>query len=152
MCASLLTAPLTARLDSASVAKQTLIASRSMKLKEFFSRNRCPLASDAREFIVAADQNNLDWRLLPSIAFVESGAGKRYRNNNVLGWASCHKAFSSVRAGIHTVAARLAASPLYRHKNTDQILFTYNPSPEYSQKVKAIMRTIGSMPLSQAAD
>jgi len=122
-----------------------------MKIKEFFRRKKCPLVSEAQEFILAADQNHLDWRLLPSIAFVESGAGKRYRNNNVLGWASCNQAFSSVRTGIHAVAARLGTSPLYRHKNIDQILCTYNPRPEYSVKVKAVMQMIGSASLAPAA-
>jgi len=150
MCASLLTAPLTARFDDAQVPKQSVIEGRSLKLKDFFRRKQCPLANEAREFVVAADDNNLDWRLLPSIAFVESGAGKNYRNNNVLGWDNCHKAFTSVRAGIHAVAARLALSPLYRHKDINHILYTYNPRPEYSEKVKAVMRMIGSVPLSAA--
>jgi len=152
MVAGLLTAPITARMEKPHPPKQALEDDRPMKLKNFFARKRAPLASEANEFIVAADDNHLDWRLLPSIAFVESGGGKEYRNNNVLGWANCEKAFTSVRAGIHAVAARLANSPLYRHKDIDHILGTYNPRPEYSARVKAVMQMIGSSPAIEAAD
>src|SRR5579884_4227109 len=145
MVAGLLTAPITARMEKPHPTKSAVADDRPLRLKSFFQKKKSPLASEAVEFIHAADKNRLDWRLLPGIAFVESGGGKAYKNNNVLGWANCHKAFSSVRAGIHTVAERLANSPLYRHKNTDQILCTYNPQPQYSERVKAIMRTIGCM-------
>ncbi|HZU26792.1 MAG TPA: hypothetical protein VFA04_14800 [Bryobacteraceae bacterium] len=151
MVAGLLTAPITARMDKPHPPKQALADDRCLKLKHFFQRKKSPLASEADEFVAAADRNRLDWRLLPGIAFVESGGGKDYRNNNVFGWDNCHKAFTSVRAGIHAVAARLANSPLYRHKNTDQILGTYNPRPEYSEKVKAVMRMIAAAPVSETA-
>jgi hypothetical protein len=151
MVAGLLTAPITARMDKPHPPKQALADDRCLKLRNFFLRKRSPLASEAGEFVEAADRNSLDWRLLPGIAFVESGGGKDYRNNNVFGWDNCHKAFTSVRAGIHAVAERLAHSPLYRHKNTDQILGTYNPRPEYSAKVKAIMQMISAAPVSQTA-
>ena|SRR5581483_7623612 len=151
MVAGLLTAPISARLDQRP--PQAQVDDRPLKIKEFFSRRRCPLASESGEFVTAADRNHLDWRLLPGIAFVESGGGRAYKNNNVFGWGSCQKTFSSVRAGIHAVAVRLATSPLYRHKTTDQILFTYNPRPEYSEKVKAVMRLSGgASSVSQAAD
>ena len=151
MVAGLLTAPITARMDRPHTPKQALADHRSLKIKNFFLRKRCPLASEAGEFISAADRNRLDWRLLPGIAFVESGGGKDYRNNNIFGWDNCHRAFSSVRAGIHAVAERLANSPLYRHKTTDQILGTYNPRPEYSERVKAVMRMIASAPATETA-
>ncbi len=152
MVASLITAPITARWDEKpQPPKQARPDDRALKLKEFFRRRQSPLVTEAGEFVTAADRNHLDWRLLPGIAFVESSGGKNYSNNNVLGWDSCHKAFSSVRAGIQAVAARLGCSPLYRHKTTDQILYTYNPQPMYSEKVKAIMRMIASVPVRPTA-
>jgi len=42
------------------------------------------------------------------------------------------KPFSSVQAGIHFVASKLAKSKLYKDKNVDQKLSTYNPQPEYA--------------------
>ena len=95
------------------------------------------------DFLVAADQNELDWRLLPSISIIESSGGKDYTNNNVFGWDSCKERFSSVRAGIHYVAAQLGKSSRYKGKNVDRKLQIYNPLPEYSQRVKAVMRAMG---------
>src|SRR5579884_2426784 len=92
---------------------------RIARLRQFFAERACPIESLAPEFIAAADENALDWRLLPSIAFVESGGGKDYRNNNIFGWDSGQKEFPSVRAGIRTVAARLGTSRLYRDKDVD---------------------------------
>jgi hypothetical protein len=42
------------------------------------------------------------------------------------------------------VASRLATSSLYRDKNLDAVLATYNPMPEYVARVKSVMRKIGS--------
>ena len=125
---------------------------RLSRLQKFFGDRDCPLRASAQDFLIAADQNQLDWRLLPSISFIESSGGKDYRNNNVLGWASCKEKFSSVRAGIHYVAAQLGKSRRYKDKDIDRKLQTYNPVPEYSQRVRAVMRTIGSQPRMLAAD
>jgi len=115
---------------------------RLLKLRKFF-RN-CPLRDASVDFIEAADRYDLDWRLLPSISLVESGGGKAFRNNNVLGWDSGNRRFGSVRAGIHAVAARIATSALYRDKDVDEVLATYNPDPAYAAKVKLVMQKIGS--------
>lgn len=127
---------------------------RLSKLQKFFGDRDCPLRDSAKDFLVAADQNHLDWRLLPSISFVESSGGKYYGNNNVFGWGSAKAKFPSVRAGIHYVAAQLGKSKRYKGKNVDRKLEIYNPLPEYSQRVKAVMRTIGSssQPRLLAAD
>ena len=50
----------------------------------------------------------LDWRLLPSLSFVESSGGKAARNNNLFGWDSGRAAFSSAAAGIRAVASSLS--------------------------------------------
>ena len=73
----------------------------------------------------------------------EAGGGKEYMNNNVFGWDSCRHRFPSVRAGIHIVASRLANSDLYRDKDVDELLKTYNPAVStYATRVKAVMRSI----------
>lgn len=110
---------------------------------QYFADRDCPLRDSAADFVVAADQNQLDWRLLPSISMIESSGGKDYRNNNVFGWDSCREAFPSVQAGIHFVASKLAKSKLYKGKNVDQKLLTYNPQPDYAPRVKAVMRAFG---------
>jgi len=117
---------------------------RLSRLKKFFADRDCPLKDAAKDFLVAADQNELDWRLLPSISIIESSGGKDYRNNNVFGWDSCRERFPSVRAGIHYVAAKLGKSSRYRDKDVDGKLQLYNPLPEYPGRVEAVMRSIGS--------
>jgi len=155
LVAGLLAAPVTASVQQYKPAPAIDEKDpRLSRLQKFFSDRDCPLRDAAKDFLIAADQNHLDWRLLPSISFIESSGGKDYRNNNVLGWASCKEKFSSVRAGIHYVAAQLGKSNRYKDKDTDKKLQTYNPVPLYPEKVKAIMRTIGprSQPGMLAAD
>ena len=117
---------------------------RLRRLQEFFGKRDCPLREAAEDFLIAADRNDLDWRLLPSISIIESSGGKDYRNNNVFGWDSCRESFASVREGIHFVAGRLANSKLYKDKNLDNKLSTYNPLPDYPRLVKAVMHALGS--------
>jgi hypothetical protein len=117
---------------------------RLSRLQKFFGDRDCPLRDSAKDFLIAADQNQLDWRLLPSISIIESSGGKYYGNNNVFGWGSAKEKFTSVRAGIHYVAAQLGKSRRYKDKDTDSKLQIYNPLPEYSERVKAVMRTLGS--------
>ena len=123
--------------------RDTSTDSRLTRLERFFGERNCPVRSLASEFLIAADKNDLDWRLLPSISLIESGGGKAYRNNNVFGWAACNQRFASIEAGIHEVASRIATSKLYRNKSVDAILATYNPRPDYPSRVKAVMRQIG---------
>ena len=111
-------------------------------LKQFFDRRGSPAREHVGDFILAADRNKLDWRLLPGISVVESGGGKEYRNNNILGWASCKERFPSVKAGIHAVARRLSTSNLYKNKSVEGILRTYNSNADYSLKVKRVMYAI----------
>lgn len=112
---------------------------RLLRIKEFFRSFDSPADELAQDFLLAADRNGLDWRLLPSLALIESGGGKNYKNNNIFGWASCELSFPTVSAGIHHVASRLAHSHLYRDKNLDGILSTYNPFSDYPKRVKALM-------------
>src|ERR1700730_13532172 len=123
---------------------------RLSRLREFFAARAHPLRNLEADFVAAADRNGLDWRLLPSISIIESGGGRDYRNNNIFGWNSGNDSFPSIRAAIHTIAAKLATSKLYRNKDLDQILKTYNSRPEYAVRVKAIMLTIGAQDLAAA--
>jgi hypothetical protein len=111
-------------------------------LRAFFDQGNCPAAALSPIFLEAADMYALDWRLLPSLSFVETSGGKAAKNNNLFGWDSGRAAFSSAAAGIRAVASSLAHSALYRDKDVDGILKTYNGTAGYGRKVKDVMRRI----------
>jgi len=116
---------------------------RLVRLREFFLKYDSPVHYLAADFLEAADENGLDWRLLPTIAMVESGGGRNHTKNNVFGWDSCRRGFPSVREGIHTVASRLANSKLYKDKDLEGVLRTYNRRKAYGRTVLALMKTLG---------
>lgn len=116
---------------------------RLARLKAYFHRCQCPAGELSAEFLSAADDNGLDWRLLPSISVVESSGGKNYMNNNIFGWDSCKRRFPTVSDGIHHVARQLSHSPTYKHKSLDRKLRTYNCVGNYSARVRRVMRNLG---------
>ncbi len=121
---------------------------RLLRIKTFFRKRVCPAHEYAAEFLLASDKQKLDWRLLPSIALVESSGGKAFSNNNIFGWDSCRHRFSSVIAGIHFVADHLANAPQYRGKSIDDKLKTYNAQPRYRVAVKKVMDQIEMEPIT----
>lgn len=122
---------------------------RLARLRAFFEGYRCPAAEHAEQFLLAADLHGLDWRLLPSIAFVETGAGKTARGNNLFGWDSGRQQFETPVQAVHWVAWRLAQSKLYAGKSPRALLRVYNPHPRYAELVFAIMNRLG--PQDEAA-
>ncbi len=109
------------------------------RLRRFFRKAAPKLESYSATFIAASEENCLDWTLLPSLTIIESG-GNGNRNNNLLGWNNGKTPFLSVAHGIQSVGRRLAISPIYRNKNIDQILASYNTDPNYAVAVKRVMR------------
>src|SRR5689334_18888943 len=69
-------------------------------LRNFFAQGHCPALELSGVFLEAADRYGLDWRLLPSLSFIETSGGKAARNNNLFGWDSGKAAFSSAAACI----------------------------------------------------
>jgi hypothetical protein len=112
------------------------------RLRRFFGDDGCPALIYAETFLEAADRNLLDWRLLPSISYIESTGGKAARNNNLFGWDSGRGKYANPADGIHTVAYNLSHSRRYRRKNLDQKLAAYNPDSGYAKKIKAVMMQI----------
>jgi hypothetical protein len=108
-------------------------------VRGFFEKTGCPAREYSQAFLDAADDYQLDWRLLPSISFVESTGGKAAPYNNIFGWDNGRSRFSSPTAAIWGVAYQLGYSKLYRDKSLNQLLALYNPDPEYAAKVKSVM-------------
>lgn len=114
-------------------------------LRKFFAQGHCPAADLSPVFLEASDRHGLDWRLLPSLSFLETTGGKSAKNNNLFGWDSGKAAFSSAAACIHQVAYSLKHSAVYRHKDLDGLLRTYNRNADYGRRVKDVMRRIAPL-------
>jgi hypothetical protein len=117
---------------------------RVIKLQRFLYKLDCPVATMAEDFVRVADENNLDWRLLPSIAVIESGGGKAYRNNNIFGWNKGAQSFATIRSGMELVAYKLAHSPIYRRQDCVGKLRIYNEDEDYAPSVLAVMNRIST--------
>ena len=117
--------------------------SRIVQVEKFFRSYRSPLAAYASDFLAAADTHHLDWRLLPSLAIIESG-GKAHANNNVFGWANGRYSFPNVRDSIHHLADMLNNGVVYRNKDLEGKLRTYNPrNLRYGAFVLSVMNQLG---------
>lgn len=126
--------------------RQTRADYRRLALGKFFQKHGCPAAKWSDVFIREADRNELDWRLVASIAMIESTGGKHYKNRNILGWKSALQRFQSEPAGIVYVSSRLHVSPLYRGKSLPQLLKTYNSERRnYSALISTVMTQLAAM-------
>lgn len=115
---------------------------RTREVHTFLSRHSCPISGLAAEFVLAADLNQLDYRLLPTLAVLESGCGRATRNHNLFGWANGRKPFASFEQAIHHVAQRLRLAPHYAGKSTIEKLRKYNRRAAYRVKVLRLMDTM----------
>ncbi len=164
MVSSLLLLPLTSKLEKISgktipptpqvspkLAPPAPPDPRPARLRRFLASLHCPVSFLAEDFVHAADDNHLDWRLLPSISVIESGGGKAYKNNNIFGWRNGDQTFPTLRAGLNLVAFKLVKSQLYRNQDVLGILHYYNPDPSYPAKVIEVMNRISPAPQLMSA-
>ena len=114
-------------------------------LKSFFHQTKSPIEYLSSVFIQEADANNLDWRLLPSLSYLETGAGRSSHGNNIFGWNNGGSSFRTVYEGIHSVAESLARGKSYRGKSLGGKLTAYNPNAGYRESVEAVMARISSV-------
>ena len=121
-------------------------------LRKFLKEQHCPDQEYAEVFISEADIHGLDWRLLPSLALVESGGGRTARGNNLFGWANGKSTFTSIGEAIHHVARALSYGQAYRGKDLDGKLMTFNHGPDYRAMVQDIMNQIAPRPRLEATD
>ncbi|MCU1325690.1 MAG: hypothetical protein JWN34_1060 [Bryobacterales bacterium] len=119
-------------------------------LRKFLKDQRCPAERFAGIFVAEADAHGLDWRLLPSLAFVETGAGKQARGNNLFGWANGKSRFDSISEAIHEVAHVLSEGRYYRDKTLLAKLRVYNRNSGYGALVTGVMERIAPAPLVRA--
>lgn len=138
--------------NSVIIAQDEVIRKEKAALIDnYFALYNAPLEGHGMKFIVEAEKNDIDWRLLPAIAMRESTGGihacKRVPNS-VFGYGSCKISFKSIDDSIEIVARSIGGNnPKTAHhyddKTTIQILKKYNSYiPNYSKQVVKMMEKI----------
>ena len=112
-------------------------------LARYFQAVKSPLEEHSAEFVEAAKRYQLDWRLLPALAMVETAGGRAgVRGHNFFGWGRAR--FDSPRDAIWTVAEQLGEGVMYRGKSTREKLVVYNRRhPAFPGRVMKMMDAIG---------
>jgi hypothetical protein len=120
------------------------------KLSIFLKNENSPLTGYADEMVEAADNYNLDWRLVPAITGVESSFGKRipYNSYNAYGWNNGDFRFNSWSESIWHVSKTLKERYINRGATT---VFAISriyapPSSTWAGKVNYFMGKIENTP------
>jgi hypothetical protein len=103
---------------AAAMMQQQEIAQTELELKQqkiklvrqILEKHNSPMVDNAQDFVEAAEKHNLDWRLVVSIAGVESTFGKRVapNTNNPFGWGGGYIKFATWKDAIYTVSKGLS--------------------------------------------
>jgi hypothetical protein len=116
-------------------------------LRAILEKYNSPLVPFARDYIEIADKYNIDWKLLPAIAGLESSFGNAQLSGsyNSYGWGGGHIYFESVPDGINTVLYALKTKYFSRGADTvESIAPIYSESPTWAPRVRRFMGEIDS--------
>lgn len=116
-------------------------------LSAYLSKHHSPMQYHAQDFIDAAKTYELDWKMLPAIAGVESTFGKNIPGGyNAYGWGiygSNRIYFKSWRDGMFTVAKGLKENYVNRGlTNPYSMNRVYAASPHWGYKVSFFMNDL----------
>ena len=121
-------------------------------LRKFLEKYNSPLAMYAEEFVLYADLNDLDYRLVPAITGVESTFGKHipFDSYNAYGWANGDYTFESWEDSIAHVSQTLKKSYIDKGAPTiAKIARRYAPpSTTWGNGVKFFVGKIDRLPLN----
>lgn len=136
---------------------------RAEKIDAYFAQWDLPLSGHGAGMIAAADKYDIDWRLLPALAMLETTGGKNLcgdgTNMNAFGFGSCKIHFGTFEQSFEAVAKTVSGngektSHLYKGKSVEEILEVYNPPevegimPGYHKKALRVMSEIENMKIS----
>lgn len=148
--------------DNKDTALQAERLAKAEKINTYFGKRNLPLEGHGMEMVMVAEKYNIDWRLIPSIALIETTGGKfacsktykatgdiRY-TYNVFGWGSCSIKFESYNEAFEILAKNLSGNNpktarYYKGKDTIGILESYNPRhivSDYPEKIMKVMSAI----------
>jgi hypothetical protein len=124
------------------------------KLEAYLKYRNSPLADYAAVFVAQADKYNLDYRLVPAIAGVESTFGKQIPTGsyNAYGWNGGRYAFKSWEDSIVTVSYTLRTKYIdkWGADSIEEMSAIYAPpSTTWAGKVTYFMKQIEDGPKTQ---
>lgn len=115
---------------------------RVQALENVLNAYNSPLAPYAAFYVETADKYEMDWRLLPAIAGLESSFGKRQMpgSHNSYGWGGGHIYFDSVEDGIDTVLSALKNKYAARGATTvETIAPIYSESSTWAPRINSFI-------------
>lgn len=137
---------------------QSKVKSREEKvaiLQSYLQKYNSPMVDNAQDFVDAAEQYELDWRLVASIAGVESTYGKHILpgSYNPFGWGGGRIHFDSWRDAIYTVSKGISEKYVKDGLDTPYKMQTRYapPSTTWGGKVDFFMQKIDSTTPSMAS-
>ena len=132
----------TAATAGVSQSRVPIADARISRVHAFFEAYGCAAPNYAADYVRAADQYDIDYRILPAISLLETTCGSHQRLNNHWGWNSARTGFPSVVHGIAFIARQLGQGRAYKDRDLDGKLWAYNPKPAYLREAKRLMREI----------
>lgn len=134
------------KVNSAEVVSKKLDKEAQI-LQKYLAGFNSPMKEHAQDFVDAAKKYNLDWKLLPAIAGVESTFGKQIPGGyNAYGWGVYDNQaiyFTSWTDGIYTVAKGLRENYLDKGLTTPKSMNRiYAESPTWGSRVTYFMEEL----------
>jgi len=132
--------------NSASISPEDALKAKKIEnIKKYLIKRGAPLATNAQDFVEAADKYGIDYRLVAAISIIESSGGlHNFKPYNAWGWGKY--GFENWKDGIWSVTEGLATGYISKGLDTPlEIGRVYCP-PSYSswaKKVSSLMKEIG---------
>lgn len=125
-------------------------------LEKYFEKYNSPLVKSAPAFVAQADQNNIDWKLLPAISGVEStfAQAEPLGCNNAWGYnifGTTVRCFTTYDQAIGVIAKDLRQTYMdkWGAKNVYDIGSHYAASPVWGYKVDHFMQELADFQFEQ---
>ncbi|OGE38229.1 hypothetical protein A3B45_01060 [Candidatus Daviesbacteria bacterium RIFCSPLOWO2_01_FULL_39_12] len=137
------------KVENTRVSEVKKVDKKALILAKYLEKYNSPLQYHAQDFVDAADANGLDWKLLPSIAGVESTFGKHIPGGyNAWGWGVYGNqalGFRSWKEGIFIISKGLKENYVNRGlTNPYAMNRIYAASPSWGGKVVYFMNDLDS--------
>lgn len=110
------------------------IDNRSKIIYNYLSQVNSPLAPYSHNFVLEADNNQIDWKLLVAISGIESSFGKRipYQSYNAWGWGNGKSKFNDWETAISHISKVLNEKYYQKGLNTpEKIAPVYAPPSQH---------------------